>query len=191
MEENYRVEKEYTVSFDLFRKAYHEFQKKNVYPKSYLFMGLFLAIGVVYIAAAVKDPSNRMSYALVFLCFALAFREWYNPRKMRRNIVDTVREMGEMRYSFRISSDNVEFSTVSDDDVENSGEEPGDEEEYAPEELPEATVIPINGELSVQEYDEFFLLYQGKKSFYIIPKDGFTEYELETVRELDLRQKSL
>lgn len=187
MEENYRIKKEYTISYDLFRKAYHEFQKKNVYPKSYLFMGLFLAIGVVYIAAAVKDPSNRMSYVLVFLCFALAFREWYNPRKMRRNIVDTVRAIGELRYSLRIGDENVEFSTLPRDDVENSGEGSEDAEEYEKEELPESTVIPINGELSVQEYDEFFLLYHGKKSFYIIPKEGFTEYELETVREINLR----
>lgn len=188
MEENYKLEKEYGISFDLFRKAYHEFQKKNVYPKSYLFMGLFLAIGAVYIAAAVKDPSNSMSYALVFLCFALAFREWYNPRKMRRNIVDTVKAMGELRYSFRIGNENVEFSTLPVHDVENSGEESEDTEEYEEEELPEATVIPIN-EISVQEYDEFFLLYHGKKSFYIIPKEGFTEYELETVRELNLRSE--
>lgn len=185
MEENYKLEKEYTISYDLFRKAYREFQKKNVYPKSYLFMGLFLVIGVIYIAAAIEDPSSTLSYVLIFLCFALAFREWYNPRKMRRNIVDTVREMGELRYGLHIDDENVEFSTLPIDDVENSG----DDEDNEPEELPEATVIPINGELSVQEYDEFFLLYQGKRNFYIIPKEGFTEYELETVRELNLRSE--
>lgn len=183
MEENYKLEKDYVIPFDLFRDAYHEFQKKNVYPKSYLFMALFIIVAVIYIFAAVKDPSNNLTYVLIFLCLALAFREWYNPRKLRRNIVDTVREMGEVRYKLQIGDEWIDISTVQEEVVENSGEN----EEDIEEELPEKSRIPIDSNLSIQEYDRFFLMYSGKRVFYIVPKNDFSENELETVRELKLR----
>ena len=44
MEENYKLEKEYQITPEIFDKAYRSYQKKFVYPKSYIFMTLFLTL---------------------------------------------------------------------------------------------------------------------------------------------------
>lgn len=197
MEENIIIEKEYTIPYELFCKAYNSHLKKNVYPKSYIFIGIFLIIAVIYIIAAIKDPSNMLSYVLIFLCIGFAFREWYNPRKIRRNIVDTVKALGEPLYKIEVFEKWVDISTLSDEIVENSAEEQNisdaddSESTVEAEELPEKTRIPINSELSVHEYDEFFLLYAGKTMFYIVPKKDFNEYENEAMREINLRASSI
>ena len=49
MEENYKLEKEYKISVDIFREGYREYQKKYVYPKSYIFMGLFTLLAADFI----------------------------------------------------------------------------------------------------------------------------------------------
>lgn len=193
MEENYRLVKEYKLSHDIFRDAYREFQKKNVYPKSYIFMGLFLAIAVIYIIAAVKDPTNTLAYILIVACVALAIREWYNPRKARANMVEAVKSLADVTYRLEVGDTFVDISTADTGDVENSTEETeiseGEEisEESEETELPEKTRIPLDNNFSVQEYSEFFILYSGKEVFYIVPKADFTEYELELVRELNLQ----
>lgn len=186
MEENYKFEKEYKLSHDIFRDAYREFQKKNVYPKSYIFMGIFLAIAVIYVFAAIEDPGSTLSYLLIVVCIALAVREWYNPRKARANMVEAVKALGDVTYKIGVGDSFIDISTIDTGNVENSAEE----EEDIPEEelqLPEKTRIPLDNNFSVQEYSEFFILYSGKEVFYIVPKAGFTEYELELVRELNLQ----
>lgn len=188
MEENYRLEKEYKLSHDIFRDAYREFQKKNVYPKSYFFMALFIVIAVIYIIAAIKDPSSTLAYVLILVCIALAVREWYNPRKARANMIEAVKALGEVTYKLGVGDTYVDISTIDTGDVENSAD---NEEEISEEneerQLPEKTRIPLDNNFSVQEYSEFFILYSGKEVFYIVPKAGFTEYELELVRELNLQ----
>ena len=183
MEENYLLEKEYTVSYDLFREAYRAFQKKYIYPKSYLFMGLFLILAADFIYAAVKDPGNVFAYILIAACAAFAFREWFNPRKMRNNLVDAVREMGEPVYKICIAGDYVDISTVKAPVSAESDD--NDEDIDFPDDIdpmPEHTRLEKNGDLEILEYDSFFLLLSGKNVFYIIPKEDLTEKELEIVR---------
>lgn len=202
MEEKFRIEKEYTIPFEIFRDAYTAFQKKNVYPKSYLFMALFAVLAVIYIFAAVDDPSNMIAYFLIFICLALAVREWYNPRKIRRAVLDTIQSEGLENevYKFRVGDDFVEISTLPHEDVENSGDEEKNDDEVldidAAEQLdelgyplhdedPEPSRIPIDSQLVISEYEEFFLLHVKKKMFYVVPKKNFSEAEIEMIRGLN------
>lgn len=191
MEENYKLEKEYTVPPELFEKAYRSYQKKFVYPKSYIFMGLFLFLVADFVYAAIKQPDNTIVYLLIVICIAFAFREWHNPRFMRMRLVETVRDMGNVVYKIGIGDGFLDISTVDDgtDDEENSDnaedESPEeDTDETVPEDqgLPEKTRINTKADYKLLEYDEFFLLMQDKKVFYILPKEGFSEDELEIVR---------
>ncbi len=196
MEENYKLEKEYRVSFEIFRDAYHAFQKKFIYPKSYVYIGLYLLLAVSFIVAAVKDPSNYFCYLLIGICLALAAREWYNPKKLRNNLVDTVKALGEPLYKIEIAEDFVEISTIEEPENEEHEEIEGEEAEEVdprdfPDEidpLPEKSRIDIDEDFRLFEYDKFFLLLSGKQIFYILPKEGFTEEELEIVRSLDKKQ---
>ncbi|MBQ9899058.1 MAG: YcxB family protein [Ruminococcus sp.] len=177
MEENYKLEKEYKVPFDTFREAYRAYQKKFVYPKSYIFMALFLILTADFVYAAVKDPSNYLTYILIVMCLAFAFREWFNPRKARNNIIDAVREMGEATYKIGVSDSFIDISTVAETTVV----DPEDSDEPAP--LPEKSRIPLDESYRELEYDSFFLLLSGKSVFYILPKEGFTESELDIIRK--------
>ena len=48
--------------------------------------------------------------------------------------------------------------------------------------MPEKSVIKLDESYGLLEYEKFFLLMEGKKVFYILPKEGFSEEELEIVR---------
>lgn len=184
MEENYKLEKEYTVPPDLFEKAYRTYQKKFVYPKSFLFMGLFLFLAADFVYAAVKQPDNTIVYLLIVICLAFAFREWHTPRFARMRMVETVRDMGEVVYKIGIGEGFLDISTVDDGTEE---DERPDEETYDDFSddtgLPEKTRINTKEDYRLLEYEEFFLLLQDRKIFYILPKTGFSEDELEIVRK--------
>lgn len=184
MEENYDLEKEYTVQPDLFEKAYRTYQKKFVYPKSYLFMGLFLFLAADFVYAAVKQPDNTIVYLLIVICLAFAFREWHTPRFARMRIVETVRDMGNPVYKIGIGGGFIDIFTVDDgtEEEEEPDEETDDDVSEAPG-LPEKTRINTNENYRLLEYEEFFLLLQDRKIFYILPKTGFSEDELEIVRK--------
>ena len=184
MEDKYILEKEYSISADTFREAYRAYQKKYVYLKNYIFMAIFLVLAADFIYAAFKDNSNYFAYILIVLCLALAFREWYNPRKIRRSLVETVKEMGDPVYKIGVGDSFVDISTVSapdgieEEDSENESDAPAEEE------APEPTRIPKDDKMKVLEYDEFFLLIYGKQVFYIIPKEKFSESERDIIRKL-------
>ena len=189
MEEKYKLEKEYSISANTFREGYLAFQKKYIYVKSYIFMGIFTLLAADFIYAAVKDPKNYFAYLLIVICLSLAFREWYNPRKIRRSLVDTVKELGEPIYKIGVGESFVDISTVSVPDgiEEETGEgetEPDESSVSEESDLPEPTRIPADEKMNILEYDEFFLLIYGKAVFYIIPKENFEEKELEVIRNI-------
>ena len=187
MEENYKLEKEYKVPADLFRDAYFEFQKKYVYPKSYVYMTLFFVIAVgilIFGILSLHDAPNKQKY-LVFLAFvaalAFAMREWFNPRKMRRNLTQSVMTLGEPIYKIGFADGNVDISTVADDLSDLPEEERDIPEEIDP--LPDKTRLNVDESFQLMEYDNFFLIMSGTDMLYILPKEGFSEAELEIVRK--------
>lgn len=194
MEENYKLEKTYKVPHETFKEAYKAFQKKYVYPKSIIFIVLFLVLAADFVYAAIKAPDNRLVYLLIMVCIAFAFREWYNPHRIFHNISETMKALGEPEYKIGIADDHIDITTVSlpEDEEEESAEADGetseDEEDDEPElpenfdPMPEKSVIKLDESYGLLEYDKFFLLMEGKKVFYILPKEGFTEKELEIVR---------
>lgn len=207
MEEKYKLEKEYSIPPELFDEAYKAYQKKFVYKKNYIFMCLFLVLAADFVYAAVKQPSNTMAYLLIVVCIALAFREWHNPRFIRRRISDTVRSMGKVVYKIGVGSGFVDISTVdmgfedddNDDDTqyhsndtdtadpENSADDDDDNDiiENEQDMFPEKSRINTDDGYRLLEYDNFFLLMQDKKVFYILPKTGFSEDELQIIRDTD------
>ena len=76
----------------------------------------------------------------------------------------------------------MDISTVSDDLGDLTEEEKENALDADP--LPEKTRLEINENFQLLEYSSFFLLMPGKEMLYILPKDGFSEEELKTVREI-------
>lgn len=184
MKDNYKLEKEYTIPFETFMDGYTAFQKKFVYPRSYVLMAVFVILAIVFAAAVIEDKSQYIAYMLIVICAALAAREWYNPRKLRSHLLETVKAMGEVTYRIGVADDRIEISTAEVPDAETSAEDgteiDGDEAEEL---LPEKTVIPFDENYSLLEYEGFFLIFSGKELFYIVPKAQFSLDELEIIRK--------
>ncbi len=185
MEENYKLEKEYQITPEIFDKAYRRYQKKFVYPKSYIFMTLFLILAGDFVYAAVKTPENRLVYLLIVVCIALAFREWHNPKFVRKRLNETLKDMGMPVYKIGVGDGFVDISTVEEPEISDEKEEEYDPADIPDEidPLPEKTRIAVNSDFRLLEYDEYFLIMQGKSVFYILPKEGFSEEELEILRQ--------
>ncbi len=188
MEENYKLEKEYKVPVKMFSEAYLAFQKKFIYPKSYIYMSIFAVIAFIMFVFGIlvmNDASKRQKY-ITYLAFlmacAFAFREWYNPKKKHRNLTDSVRSLGEPVYKIGIADKYVDISTVSDDKSDLSDEDKILTEEEDP--LPEKSRINIDEKFQLLEYDDFFLILSGNEVVYILPKDGFSNDELNIVRNI-------
>lgn len=181
MNENIKLEKEYSISPETFREGYLAYQKKFVLKMQYIFMALFLVLAADMLYAAIKDPSNKLSYVLLFVCLAFAFRCWYNPRKARKEMSSTFAEMGEQVYRLRVCETCAEISTVSSAPVVEAVTEDGETEA---EELPEPSKIPFNQDFSLEETESAFLLISGKAMFYIVPKAEMSPQELEIMRNM-------
>lgn len=180
---NYRLEKTYRISADIFREGFKAYQKKYVYPKNYAFTGIFLVLTANFVYGAVKAPDNYFAYLLIVICIALIVREWFNPRKMRRIFLDTIQEMGDIEYRLRIGENFAEFSTIEQEKVENSVDKEEDYTDEAVDVLP--TRINCGKDMKILEYNKFFLLVNGKSMFYIIPKENFSSVETEIIRSLN------
>ena len=183
--DNYKLEKEYRVPHETFKEAYKAYQKKFVKPKSIIFTILFLILAADFVYAAVKAPDNRLVYLLIMVCIAFAFREWYNPHRIFQNISETMKALGEPTYRIAIAEDHIDINTVEEPETEKDDKNEDTDENDIPDEfdpLPEKSVIRIDQEYNVLEYEKFFLLMEGKRMFYILPKEGFSEAELEIVR---------
>lgn len=196
--ENNRLEKIYKISADIFRDGFTAYQKKFVYPKSYLFMVIFLVLALNFVYGAVKAPDNYFAYIMIVVCIALMVREWFNPRKIRRTMIDTVQDMEGQEYKITIEETWVEFSTIEHGNVENFVEtsenyhdstelstiQRGDVENSVEDEPVPPTRIEKD-RLGILEYDSFFLLVNGKEMFYIVPKESFSGSEIEIIRNID------
>lgn len=194
--EQFELEKIYKISADIFKEGFCAYQKKFVYPKNYLFIAVFIVLALNFVYGAVKAPDNYLAYIMIVICLALAVREWFNPRKMRRSFIDAIQETGEQEYKITAGSTWVEFSTIQRGNVENfaksgsQGEfstelstfQREDVENYDDEPIPPSRIEKEN--LKILEYDRFFLFVDGKVMFYVVPKDVFSESERDIIRNI-------
>ena len=172
MTDNYLFEKNYSIPFEIFREGYIEFQKKFVFPQTNVTSIAFLRLAGVFIFSVIDDNSQYFAYLLIFVCLAMAVRQWYNPRKLRANLFESFHETENSVYRISVNEKYVDISTVTT----------GEESENT--DLPEKSRIPIDENFSVMEYDKYFLIFSGKIIFYIIPKENFSENENEILRNL-------
>lgn len=191
MEENYKLEKEYTIPYSLFRDAYRDYQKLYVFPKSRIKTVLFAVAALVILcvgSTVFEDSGVKVKYIFYLLFMgscALAFKSWHDPNKIRDNLVKSVQALGEPVYKIGVGDGFIDISTVSDDpstDVEyEEGEGPAELEEDP---LPEKTRIKVDESFKLHEYDDYFLIVPDVTMLYILPKKGFNESETEIIRNI-------
>ena len=149
----------YHINREYYRDGFAAFQKKFVMKRNYVMMALFFILLVSFVVSAVADPSNKTAYFLMMICLAAIFMLWYNPRKQRRMVLDAVQEL-----------EFEQFTACNDGKVLRIRIQQGEDET---EQIPESR-IPL-ATAYVQEFEEFYLVCDGKKMFYVLPKSALEQ----------------
>ncbi|MGN0632064.1 MAG: hypothetical protein ACI4JN_12130 [Ruminococcus sp.] len=170
----------YHIDFDLYKEAYKCYQKRFVLPKNRILQAVLLLLTIDFGYHGVKNPENRISFILMIICAAMIFILWYNPMRMRRSVMDVIRDMDGDEYSFSMDSEKMTFRTVP---AEYTQDVPHDEVDLQP-----PSHLYYTNELFVIEKYEFFLICRGKQVFYVLPKYALYDNQAEMIR-LTLQEK--
>lgn len=181
MEDEVLIKKRYSIPYELFGEAFRFFQKKFVYPRNMVMTGLMLLLAILNVVNIVIGNGETIGYVLVFACLAIAFVNWYNPRKLRRNLMESIKGIENDVYVMTVFPDKLVMETV----LENLEEESKPEEyeevfgETKAQEQTAATEIFLNKNVRVIERKDFFMIYIKRSMFYVVPKSEFSEEECE------------
>ena len=154
------LQREYSIPYALFAKAFTVFQHKFVYPRCWITTGLLAVVIAIYTRAALQDPTNTLTYLLIFACLAVICIQWYNPKKIRRQLLNAIRELGDESYRLTVRQDGLTIGTLLPEPVqEDTPEEEATEESgdgfhaILPEEPPvlEDTVITFGKHVKIVE----------------------------------------
>ena len=180
------LKRQYHIPIEMFRSAFVAFQRKFVYPRNYVMMGIFLLAGIIYAWQVTQcSEQQRPIYCMIVVfCILMIAFQWYNPRKIRRNLMDAVKEIENDLYECRIYPEYLEIGTILPDEELTEEQEQADALfEDAPQENFSGTRLHYSKAMKVLEYKEFFIVYMVKVDFYVLPKKAFSEEEIKTLRE--------
>lgn len=173
--------KRYSIPYEMFEKAYTVFQKKYVYPRNIVLCVILLLVAIGNIVNIVLGNSGTLGYVLVMACLALASINLYNPRKIKKRLMEQIKGIENDVYTLDVLNDKLVVGTVLDP-MEQQDSEPEEYEEVFGDaeklEEIEKSEIYVNTSLRVTERADFFMVYIKKSMFYVIPKSVFTDEEI-------------
>ena len=114
MEDEALVKKRYSIPYELFGEAFTVFQKKFVFPRNRIMSVLLLILAAGNVLNIMYGKGETIGYVLVLVCIALAFINWYNPRKLKRNLMESVKYRVEEFTSLEVERINIYVEGVKD-----------------------------------------------------------------------------
>ncbi len=186
-----QIEKNYQIPYELFKTAFTNFQKRYTYPRSYAIIAVLLvAFGIyAYNLKYVASENIPTHCLMMFVCLVLSGLQWYNPRKIRRNLLAGIKGIENDRYLCRIGEDCIEIGTISEANTQEQLQEQSKEDSLFVEDTTLALPDNFSGsrlyytrDLEILEYDSYFLVYQKHAMFYVLPKEYFTAEEQKFIR---------
>lgn len=180
MEDEALVKKRYSIPYELFGEAFTVFQKKFVFPRNRIMSVLLLIFAAGNVLNIMYGNGETIGYVLVLVCIALAFINWYNPRKLKRNLMESVKGIENDVYTLTIYPERIVIGTVLEPEKEKEPEEY--EEVFGEISMKEDiadTEIYLNKNVKVIERKNFFMIYIKKSMFYVVPKETLTQEEIE------------
>lgn len=175
------IEKKYSIPYDLFGRAFNAFQKRFVYPRNNAMAVILLIAAALNVVSIVKGNGSALGYVLIMVCIALAFVNWYNPKKLKRNLMESIKGIEGDVYRLKLLPDKLVIGTVLE--PESAEEKPKEEYEEVfedtpcPEEIAD-TDIYLTRDVYVMDKPEFFMVYLKRAMFYVIPKKDLSEEEI-------------
>lgn len=194
------LSKEYNIPKEMFADAFRDFQKKYSYPKNIIMTAIFLIIAVMYTVSLVRDPSNTVCMMIIVVCIFLTAGIWMNMLVIRKNLMTAVEGIENDIYMAELYESSIAISTSDDPEAEVK-ESKTEDQEKVPDESeeddffaeteeavladdPSRTVIDfVNDDVDVLEKKDYFIVYLVKRTFYVIPKQAYTEDELAVLRK--------
>ena len=180
MEDEALVKKRYSIPYELFGEAFTVFQKKFVFPRNRVMSVLLLIFAAGNVLNIMYGNGETIGYVLVLVCIALAFINWYNPRKLKRNLMESVKGIENDVYTLTIYPERIVIGSVLEPEKEKETEEY--EEVFGEIPMKEDiadTEIYLNKNVKVIERKNFFMIYIKKSMFYVVPKETLTQEEIE------------
>lgn len=156
-------------------EAFVEFQKKFILKSNILKTVAFGILAILFIYQIVKAPDNFASWLCMVVCLAVIFIVWYNPIKIRKTLMQSLKPLEDDRYIFKLYENKFSIETViSQEEIDQAikdGEEPPN--------IPPRIVSFRDIGLSVYEKDNLFIIFLKKESIYVLPKRCLTENEIK------------
>lgn len=180
MEDEALIKKRYSIPYELFGEAFTVFQKKFVFPRNRIMSILLLILAAGNVLNIMYGSGETIGYVLVVVCIALAFVNWYNPRKLKRNLMESIKGIENDVYTLTIFPERMVIGTVLEPEEKKEPEEY--EEVFGEIPMKEDiadTEIFLNKNVKVIERKNFFMIYIKKSMFYIVPKETMTQEEIE------------
>lgn len=177
---------EYSVSNDEENIAFKEFQKKFVFKKNLLKTILFVAVLALFIQQVIIKPDYTVGWCCIGVSAAALFFIWYNPVKIRKNLMKALKKIENDVYAFDLYDDYFIISTIyceEEDEVKNLSELE-ENEETEPQEIKPREVFFDQISVDVVELKEMFILFLKKETLYIIPKRVISSTVAEEMRRI-------
>lgn len=201
------IEKEYSIPLDIFNKAFTAFQKKFIYPKTYIMTFCYVFIIIWQVTLIARDIASSISGFIIAISIFAIFISWYNPRKIKNNLLISIKEIETDLYKFKLYDDSIALLALSKEEIysisnpqeeaetseklevldnpENEGNFDVFEGDTTNDSMKKPTFLMFdNAYFSIIEKDEFYMLYQSKVVFYVVPKKDFTEPEILQMNEI-------
>ncbi len=170
----------YTIPVESYRDGFRAFQKHFILRRNYIMMVVFLILLVSFVVSAAQDPTNKLSYILGMVCMAAIFMLWYNPHKQRSVVMDVARDMTGVLYTAECDGKVLRIQTVQEPMEEAEEPEPDADAEEQAAPIPESRIALETA--WIQAFETFYLVCDGKRMFYILPKNVMTQAAEEAPR---------
>lgn len=191
MEEEIIIEKRYSIPYDMFGRVFDTFQKKFVYPRCLIIIAVMIAAACINVVNIAAGKGSTANYVLALACLGFAFINWYNPKKIKKNLMESIKGIEGDIYRIKLLPEKLIVGTVS----ESASQEEKQAEEYEEvfgeskpiEEISDSEIY-LTRNVIVIEKPDFFMVYLKKAMFYVIPKKDFSEEEI-TVMQLHFQKQ--
>lgn len=156
-------------------EAFISFQKKYILKSSILKTVAFGILALLFIYQIINSPDNFASWLCFVVCLAVIFIVWYNPIKIRRTLMESLKPLEDDKYIFKLYENKFSIETIiSQEEIDEAiaeGEEPT--------QISPRVVDFSDTGLSVLEKESMFVIFLKKESIYVIPKRCLTESEIK------------
>lgn len=170
-----------SVSYDIKNieeeEAFISFQKKYILKSSILKTVAFGILALLFIYQIVNAPDNFASWLCFVVCLAVIFIVWYNPIKIRKTLMESLKPLEDDKYTFKLYENKFSIETIISQEEINEAIKEGEE----PPQIPPRVVDFSDTGLSVLEKENMFVIFLKKESIYVLPKRCLKENEIREI----------